>query len=151
MNVTKLHAAVIAALAGTAALTASTNGWLATSEIGVRSFCGSYGIVFKRCGDTTSGDGDDGVGGIARLEKQRLLRPGAGYLLLGAYLCFLVAAGIVAVAAGFPKADLWVARGLCILLALTAVETLINLILEMIAARSWLGGGSKFCSTPSMR
>src|SRR6185436_16823706 len=73
--------------------------------------------------------------GIARLEKQRLLRPGAGYLLLGAYLCFLVAAGIVAVAAGVPKADLWLARGLCGLLALTAIETLINLIFEIYRPR----------------
>ncbi len=73
--------------------------------------------------------------GIARLEKQRLLRPGAGYLLLGAFLCFLVAAGIVAVAAGFPKADVWLARGLCVLLALTAVETLVNLILEIYRPR----------------
>lgn len=73
--------------------------------------------------------------GIARLEKQRLLRPGAGYLLLGASLCFLVAAGIVAVAAGFPKADVWLARGLCVLLALTAIETLVNLILEIYRPR----------------
>jgi modulator of FtsH protease HflK len=73
--------------------------------------------------------------GISRLEKQRLLRPSAAYLLLGAYLCFLVAAGIVGVAAGFPKADLWLARGFCVLLALTAVETLISLILEIYRPR----------------
>ena len=32
--------------------------------------------------------------GIARMEERRLLRPGAGWLLLGAYLCFLVTAGL---------------------------------------------------------
>jgi len=39
--------------------------------------------------------------------------------------------GIAAGQAGFPKADLYVGYGLCALLALTATETLINLILEM--------------------
>ncbi len=73
--------------------------------------------------------------GIARLEKQRLLRPSAGYLLLGAYLCFLVAAGVVGVAAGLPTADLWLARVLCGLLALTALETLINLTFEIYRPR----------------
>src|SRR5438093_2150641 len=38
---------------------------------------------------------------IARLEDHRLLRPGASYLLLGAYLCFLVALAIAAVQGGF--------------------------------------------------
>jgi HflK protein len=72
---------------------------------------------------------------IARLEGQRLLRPGAGYLLLGAYLCFLVAAGVVAVEAGFPKVDLYVAHALCGLLVLVALETLVNLILEIYRPR----------------
>src|SRR4051812_26283222 len=34
---------------------------------------------------------------IARLENHRLLRPGASYLLLGAYLCAGVAVGIILV------------------------------------------------------
>src|SRR5262245_42767800 len=41
--------------------------------------------------------------GIARLESNRLLRPGASYLLLGAYICFVVAASIAAVLAGFGR------------------------------------------------
>src|SRR6266481_3214259 len=72
---------------------------------------------------------------IARPEKHRLLRPGASYLLLCAYLCFVVALGIAAGQAGFPKADLYVGYGLCALLALTAIETLINLIPEMYRPR----------------
>jgi len=72
---------------------------------------------------------------IARLGNHRLLRPGASYLLLGAYICFLVAMGIVGVEAGFPKSDLYVAYALCALLALVAVETLVNLILEMYRPR----------------
>jgi len=72
---------------------------------------------------------------MARLEKHRLLRPGGSYLLLCAYLCFVVALGIAAVQADFPKVDLYVGYGICILLALTAVETLINLILEMYRPR----------------
>jgi len=72
---------------------------------------------------------------MARLENNRLLRPGAGYMLLNAYLCIAVAAGIIAVEAGVPRGDLYVARGLCVLLALTAVETLIVLLLEMYRPR----------------
>ncbi|MBI3853831.1 MAG: protease modulator HflK [Verrucomicrobia bacterium] len=73
--------------------------------------------------------------GIARLEGQRLLRPGAGHLLLNAYLCFVVAGSIAAVEAGFPKVDLYVARVLCGLLTLIAVETAINLVLEIYRPR----------------
>jgi regulator of protease activity HflC (stomatin/prohibitin superfamily) len=72
---------------------------------------------------------------IARLENHRLLRPGAGYLLLGAYLCLVVAIGIVFVVVGFKKADFYVAQGLCALLALVALETLVNLVLEMYRPR----------------
>jgi membrane protease subunit HflK len=72
---------------------------------------------------------------VARLQAHRLLRPGASYLLLGAYLCFLVVMGIVGVQAGFPKTDYIVAHILCGLLALIAVETLINLVLEMYRPR----------------
>jgi regulator of protease activity HflC (stomatin/prohibitin superfamily) len=72
---------------------------------------------------------------IARLENHRLLRPGAAYLLLGAYLCFLVSLGLVGVQAGLPKADLFLARGLDIVLGLVAVESLINLILEIYRPR----------------
>jgi len=72
---------------------------------------------------------------IARLEDHRLLRPGASFLLLGAYLCFVTAVGIALVKAEFPKADFYVARVLCALLALNAVETLISLILEIYRPR----------------
>jgi membrane protease subunit HflK len=72
---------------------------------------------------------------IARLENQRLLRPGASYLLLGAYLCFLVALGVSGVEAGFPRVDYYLAHALVIVLGLVAVETLINLVLEMYRPR----------------
>jgi len=72
---------------------------------------------------------------IARLEAHRLLRPSASYLLLGAYLCFFVVLGIVGVQAGFPKTDFYAAHILCGLLALVAVETLINLVLEVYRPR----------------
>jgi regulator of protease activity HflC (stomatin/prohibitin superfamily) len=68
---------------------------------------------------------------FARLEGHRLLRPGSGYTLLGAYISFAVALGVVGVEAGFPKTDFLIARVLCALLALVALETLVNLVLEM--------------------
>jgi regulator of protease activity HflC (stomatin/prohibitin superfamily) len=72
---------------------------------------------------------------MARLENYRLLRPGSSFLLAGAYLCALTALGIAGVEAKFPKADFWVARGLCGLLALLAVENLLALLLEIYRPR----------------
>jgi regulator of protease activity HflC (stomatin/prohibitin superfamily) len=72
---------------------------------------------------------------IARLENHRLLRPGAGYMLLGAYLYFAVTLGIVAVEASFPRGDFYVAHVLCGLLGFIALETLINLVLELYRPR----------------
>lgn len=72
---------------------------------------------------------------MARLENQRLLRPGAGYLLLGAGLCGLVALGLAGVLAGYAKADFYVARVLCGLLALVALETLVTLVFELYRPR----------------
>ena len=72
---------------------------------------------------------------IARLENHRLLRPGASFLLAGAYVCALTALGIAGVEAKFPPADFWVARALCLLLALMAVENLLTLLLEIYRPR----------------
>ena len=72
---------------------------------------------------------------IARLENHRLLRPGASFLLAGAYVCALTALGIAGVEAKFPKADFWVSRGLCALLGLMALENLLTLLLEIYRPR----------------
>src|SRR5579883_525782 len=71
----------------------------------------------------------------ARLENQRLLRPSASYLLLNAFLCAIVGAGIIAVQARFGRAGLYVARVMCGLLALMAIETLVALVLEIYRPR----------------
>lgn len=71
----------------------------------------------------------------ARLEHRRLLRPSASYLLLNAILCAVVGGGIIGVQAGFPKADFYVAHGLCLLLMLIAAETLVALVLEVYRPR----------------
>ena len=73
--------------------------------------------------------------GLARLQGQKLLRPGSAYLLLSAYACFLVTADIAATLAGFLKADLIVARFLCVIMGLIALETLLSLILEIYRVR----------------
>jgi regulator of protease activity HflC (stomatin/prohibitin superfamily) len=72
---------------------------------------------------------------IARLENHRLLRPGASFLLAGAYVCFVTALGVAAVKAEFPKVDFYVARGLCVLLGLMAAEMLVTLLLEIYRPR----------------
>ena len=72
---------------------------------------------------------------LSRLENHRLLRPGASYLLLGAYVCFGAALAIGGVKAEIPKADAWVAKGLCVLLVLVAAEMLVTLLLEIYRPR----------------
>lgn len=73
--------------------------------------------------------------GIARFENARLLRPAASYLLLGAYVCFVVTVSLAAAPMGFPKGDLYVAWAFSGILALAAVENLINLLLEIYRPR----------------
>lgn len=73
--------------------------------------------------------------GLAKARNLRLLRPGAAYLLLTAYVCFAVTATFAAVLADFPRADLGVGRGLCVLTGLIALETLLALILEIYRVR----------------
>jgi regulator of protease activity HflC (stomatin/prohibitin superfamily) len=72
---------------------------------------------------------------IARLENHRLLRPSASFLLAGAYVCAATALGIAGIKTGFPKADFWVARGLCVLLGVLAAEMLVTLLLEIYRPR----------------
>ncbi|MGV3772094.1 MAG: protease modulator HflK [Verrucomicrobiales bacterium] len=72
---------------------------------------------------------------LAQMNKDRLLRPGASFLVFGAYLCFVVAVSISLVIGGFPMADVYVSRAFSALLGLMAVETLLNLILEIYRPR----------------
>jgi regulator of protease activity HflC (stomatin/prohibitin superfamily) len=72
---------------------------------------------------------------IARLENHRLLRPGASFILLGAYICFVTALGIAGVKTEFPRLDYYVAKALCVLLGLMAAEILITLLLEIYRPR----------------
>jgi hypothetical protein len=73
--------------------------------------------------------------GLTRLQGARLLRPGASYMLLGAYVCFAITGCIAAVELGFPRVDYYAAFVLAGVLALVAAETLINLILEIYRPR----------------
>ncbi len=72
---------------------------------------------------------------MARLEDWRLLRPSAGFLLAGAYVCAVVALAIAGARTEFPRADFWAARAGCILLGLMAVEILVTLLLEIYRPR----------------
>ena len=72
---------------------------------------------------------------IARLEGRLLLRPGASFLLAGAYVCAFAALGIAFAKTEFPKADFWVARAGCVLLGLMAVEIFVTLLLEIYRPR----------------
>jgi regulator of protease activity HflC (stomatin/prohibitin superfamily) len=72
---------------------------------------------------------------FSRVEENRLLRPAAGYLLLGAYLCFTAAIGVGLGEAGLKTADLLIGRVLVGVLGLLAVETMVALILEIYRPR----------------
>jgi len=72
---------------------------------------------------------------IARLENHRLLRPGANYLLLAAYLCAFSALAVAGVKGEFPRTDLYVARGLVVVLGLLALETVAILVFEIYRPR----------------
>src|SRR5579885_351769 len=72
---------------------------------------------------------------IARLENHRLLRPGANFLLAGAYVCLATALGIAGVRMDFARADFWICRALCVLLGLMAAEMLVTLLLEIYRPR----------------
>jgi HflK protein len=72
---------------------------------------------------------------IARFENERLLRPGASFQVLGAYLCGLIVISLAMIYSGFKSADIFLARGLAVLLGLAAIESLINLILEIYRPR----------------
>ena len=72
---------------------------------------------------------------MARLENHRLLRPGASFLLAGAYVCVVTTLAIAGVRAGFPLADFYLARALCVLLGLMSAEMLITLLLEVYRPR----------------
>lgn len=73
--------------------------------------------------------------GLVRLGEQRLLGPGAGFLLLGAYLTVLAAGALVAFEAGALRLDAWLARALAAGLGLLALETLLTLLLEIYRPR----------------
>ena len=71
---------------------------------------------------------------MARLENHRLLRPGASFCWPAPIFVFFTALGIAGVKAKFPRGFL-VARGLCVLLGLMAVEKLVTLLLEIYRPR----------------
>lgn len=72
---------------------------------------------------------------LSRLENLQLLRPGASCVLLSSYLCLLVLVGVGLTWMGFPRADIYFARGMAVLLLLIGVETLINFLLELYRPR----------------
>ena len=72
---------------------------------------------------------------LGRNDDYRLLRPGATWVLLNAYLCLLVLAAVGVTWFGIPHVDLYVARVEAALLLLIGLETLVNLILELYRPR----------------
>ncbi|MGC8991573.1 MAG: protease modulator HflK, partial [Verrucomicrobiia bacterium] len=93
----------------------------------VMALNGLFALVFYQFGKYTAV--------LARLEKQRLLRPQASYLLLGALLSLLTSLAEVAGWLGYPKIDPAAAKVLIVVLAVVAAENLITLVLEIYRPR----------------
>lgn len=72
---------------------------------------------------------------LARLQRERLLRPQASYLLLGAVLSLVTAVVEVAGWAGYSRVDAIAARVLVVILGLVAVENLATLVFEIYRPR----------------
>ena len=73
--------------------------------------------------------------GVARMERQRLLRPGGAYLLLGSVICLLVVVTEAAAWFGFDRIDFQVGCVLVVFLGLAAAESLVKLVLEIYRPR----------------
>ncbi len=73
--------------------------------------------------------------GIARLEKQRLMRPGSAYMLLCSFASLLSLTALIFAYLDSPRADVIIARALVIIMGLSAVETLFNVVFEAYRPR----------------
>ncbi len=72
---------------------------------------------------------------LARLENQRLIRPGGSFMLLSSFVSLVVAVVEAATFFGFEKGDMVVARVLSVVLGLIAAETLLALMFEAYRPR----------------
>ncbi len=73
--------------------------------------------------------------GLARMDGQEMLRPGANYLLLGSVVCTAAVASLTASHLGYHGWDHVIAWILFAVVAIAAVENGITLILEMYRPR----------------
>jgi modulator of FtsH protease HflK len=73
--------------------------------------------------------------GIARLEKQRLMRPGSAYMLLCSFASLLSLTALIFAYLESPRADVMIARALVIIMGLASVETLFNVVFEAYRPR----------------
>lgn len=72
---------------------------------------------------------------LARLEGERLVRPAASFLVLGAYLSMAVAVCVGLVYGGQPRADWWMARVALVIIGLMSLEAVLSLIFEIYRPR----------------
>ena len=73
--------------------------------------------------------------GLARMNDQELLRPGASYMLLGSVVSTSVVISQTATYFGYPGWDRAVTWGVFVIITISAVETLVTLILEIYRPR----------------
>ncbi|MEC9331783.1 MAG: SPFH domain-containing protein [Verrucomicrobiota bacterium] len=69
--------------------------------------------------------------GLARMDGQQLLRPGASYMLLGAVLGTAIVLSETASYFGYPLWDKWITWLVFIIIITSAVENVVTLVLEI--------------------
>ncbi|MBO35399.1 MAG: hypothetical protein CMO64_04305 [Verrucomicrobiales bacterium] len=72
---------------------------------------------------------------LSRMGKEVILQPGSDFLLLGAYMFFAQSVAAAGAMLEYAHLHLYVAYGLCILLAILTLETLLRLILDIYRPR----------------
>lgn len=73
--------------------------------------------------------------GLSRIRQWSLLRPGGNYLFGTSAFCLAIALALLCAISGLPKVEVWVGRGIGILMIWMGVETLINYVLDFYRPR----------------
>ncbi len=73
--------------------------------------------------------------GMSRIAHWGLLRPGGNYLFGTSAACLVTALALLCVITGLDRFEIWVGRGIGVVLILMGIETLINYVLDFYRPR----------------
>lgn len=73
--------------------------------------------------------------GMSRIRQWSLLRSGGNYMFGTSAICLAIALGLLCVISGITWVEVWVARGIGVLLVWMGLETIINFVLDFYRPR----------------